>query len=102
MGVRLFPSLAAVAAVAWFAAPPVAAQTAAPKTPAAPARPGAPRSAKAWTPPRTAWGDPDLSGSYTNTNESGTPFERGEAARGHRRRSAAIVTVWARSTGRKT
>jgi hypothetical protein len=46
--------------VAWLAAP-AAAQT---------------RTAKSWTPPRTAWGDPDLQGSYTNTNESGTPFER--------------------------
>jgi hypothetical protein len=29
-----------------------------------------------WTAPRTAWGDPDLQGSYNNTDESGTPFER--------------------------
>jgi hypothetical protein len=70
---RLFPSLAAVMAMAWLAAPPVAAQTAASRIPATPA---ASKSAKAWSPPRTAWGDPDLSGSYTNTNESGTPFER--------------------------
>jgi hypothetical protein len=70
---RLFPSLAAAAAMAWLTAPPVSAQTAAPKTPASSA---APKSARTWTPPRTAWGDPDLSGSYTNTNESGTPFER--------------------------
>ena len=26
--------------------------------------------------PRTAWGDPDLSGNYTNKYEQGTPFER--------------------------
>jgi hypothetical protein len=31
---------------------------------------------KAWTPPRTAWGDPDLQGTYTNKDESGIPFER--------------------------
>jgi hypothetical protein len=31
---------------------------------------------KAWAPPRTAWGDPDLQGTYTNKNESGIPFER--------------------------
>jgi hypothetical protein len=26
--------------------------------------------------PRTPWGDPDLQGTYTNTYENGTPFER--------------------------
>jgi hypothetical protein len=26
--------------------------------------------------PRTSWGDPDLSGIYTNKDENGTPFER--------------------------
>jgi hypothetical protein len=26
--------------------------------------------------PRTAWGDPDISGNYTNKYEQGTPFER--------------------------
>jgi len=34
------------------------------------------RPAKPWSPPRTGWGDPDLQGSYNNTDESGTPFER--------------------------
>jgi hypothetical protein len=43
------------------------------KTPAAP-RP--PRSLKAWTPARTAWGDPDIGGVFTNNDESGIPFER--------------------------
>ena len=47
-----------------------AAQTSAPRTSAAA------KSARAWTPPRTGWGDPDLQGSYSNTDESGTPFER--------------------------
>jgi hypothetical protein len=28
--------------------------------------------------PRTAWGDPDLQGTYTNTYESGTSFERSD------------------------
>ena len=28
------------------------------------------------TAPRTPWGDPDLQGTYTNTYENGTPFER--------------------------
>src|SRR4029450_12198186 len=26
--------------------------------------------------PRTPWGDPDIQGTYTNTYENGTPFER--------------------------
>jgi hypothetical protein len=46
---------------------PVAGQTA-----NAPAR----GAASSWTPPRTPWGDPDLQGTYTNTYENGTPFER--------------------------
>jgi hypothetical protein len=29
-----------------------------------------------WTHPRTAWGDPDLQGIFTNSNEYATPFER--------------------------
>jgi hypothetical protein len=31
---------------------------------------------KGWTTPRTAWGDPDLQGHYTNKYETSTPFER--------------------------
>ncbi len=34
------------------------------------------KSGKGWTPQRTAWGDPDLQGTYTNKDESGIPFER--------------------------
>ena len=26
--------------------------------------------------PRTPWGDPDLQGTYTNSNEAGLPMER--------------------------
>jgi hypothetical protein len=29
-----------------------------------------------WAVPRTSWGDPDLSGDYSNKYEQGTPFER--------------------------
>jgi hypothetical protein len=50
-------------------APPLAAQTAAPRSATA-------AKSKGWTPARTPWGDPDLQGSYNNTDESGTPFER--------------------------
>jgi hypothetical protein len=35
-----------------------------------------PKSLKGWTPSRTAWGDPDLAGVFTNSDESGIPFER--------------------------
>jgi hypothetical protein len=34
------------------------------------------KPAKTWTPPKTGWGDPDLSGVYTNNDESLIPFER--------------------------
>ena len=33
-------------------------------------------AAKAYKTPKTAWGDPDLQGIYTNKDESGIPFER--------------------------
>ena len=33
-------------------------------------------AAKRYAPPRTPWGDPDLQGSYTTTNENGVPLER--------------------------
>src|SRR6187551_2658386 len=33
-------------------------------------------SGGAYSAPRTPWGDPDLQGTYTNTNESGIPMER--------------------------
>ena len=29
-----------------------------------------------WTPPRTAWGDPDIAGIFTTDDELGVPFER--------------------------
>ena len=43
--------------------------------PAAPnAKSGA--ASKRWTAPRTAWGDPDVSGVFTNRDVNGVPFER--------------------------
>jgi hypothetical protein len=36
----------------------------------------APKSSAKWTPPRTAWGDPDLQGTYTSDNSIGVAFER--------------------------
>jgi hypothetical protein len=35
-----------------------------------------PTDVKNWKPGRTPWGDPDLSGVYSNSDESGIPFER--------------------------
>ena len=37
-----------------------------------------------WTSPRTPWGDPDLSGIYSNSDESGIPFERPARFEGRR------------------
>jgi hypothetical protein len=34
--------------------------------------------------PRTPWGDPDLQGTYTNTYENGTPFERPDELAGRK------------------
>src|SRR5665213_2442762 len=31
---------------------------------------------KNWKPGRTSWGDPDISGVYSNSEESGIPFEK--------------------------
>jgi hypothetical protein len=38
----------------------------------------APAGAQTWTVPRTSWGDPDISGIYTNKDENGTPLERSD------------------------
>jgi hypothetical protein len=40
--------------------------------------------AKTYKAPRTAWGDPDISGNYTNKYEQGTPFERPPELEGKR------------------
>jgi hypothetical protein len=56
----LAAAVAAALGVAAAAPPPLSAQ----------GRPGA------WTPPRTPWGHPDISGIYTNKDEANTPLER--------------------------
>jgi hypothetical protein len=49
------------------------------------AQTGAKDTAKAgYKAPRTAWGDPDISGNYTNKYEQGTPFERPPELEGRR------------------
>jgi hypothetical protein len=42
----------------------------------APANAGKKAPAKAYTAPKTPWGDPDISGIYTNKDENGIPFEK--------------------------
>ena len=39
---------------------------------------------KTWKPARTAWGDPDLTGIYSNSDESGIPLERPAQFEGRR------------------
>ena len=64
---------AGVFAVAALAAGPVAGQTspAAAKTPAA-----KPAATKAWTTPKTPWGHPDISGTWTSDGAIGIPLAR--------------------------
>ena len=68
--------LATLSVASW-----VSAQTASPKPDARNTRPAA---RKAYTPPRTPWGDPNLSGVYTNNDESGIPLERPNQFEGKR------------------
>jgi len=83
-------AVAAVTAVLWSGSIRGAGQTAQPAagtSPDAVQTPPAPRPAAAkragpstanarWTPPRTPWGDPDISGNFTNVFEQATPLER--------------------------
>src|SRR5262245_56399541 len=43
-----------------------------------------PTDTKGWKAARTAWGDPDLAGIYSNSDESGIPFERPAQFEGRR------------------
>ena len=60
-----FCGLAIVTLVVSLTAVPVSAQSA--------------PEADNWTPPTTAWGDPDLQGVWNSGNQSETPFERPDA-----------------------
>jgi hypothetical protein len=51
---------------------------------ALPAAGQSPASPADWTPPRTAWGDPDLQGNFTNVFEQATPLERPDDLAGRR------------------
>jgi hypothetical protein len=79
MGYRLIAPATGLAAliVTSLIATPASGQTRTAPTPAAAA-------AKKWTAPRTPWGDPDLQGSYSNSNENGTPLERPEIFEGRK------------------
>jgi hypothetical protein len=63
-------ALTLVLGVAWSTTAGVKGQTQVPATKVSA------KATKAWTPPRTPWGDPDLQGNFTNKSEQGTPFER--------------------------
>jgi hypothetical protein len=68
MNYRFFVSqcaLAAVAAAVALVPAPVVAQT-----------PSSAKSDKAFTPPKTPWGDPNLQGVWPSTNMIGTPLQR--------------------------
>src|SRR6185295_8590507 len=64
-----------VALVAWTM--PIAAQT-----PVIPKPPKAPKAG--WVAPKTPWGDPDISGNFTNKYEQGTPMEKPAGFEGRR------------------
>ena len=108
MNHRLLVSLGAavvVSAAAWMATMPIAAQSQAPqrdvqaikeaerklirevadglKKRDAELHPAA-AVPKNWKPARTAWGDPDLTGVYSNSDEAGIPFERPAQFEGRR------------------
>ena len=98
MTTHLVASLAGAAAIASLTVLPATAQTAAGRS-SAPAK-----STRPWTPPRTPWGDPDLQGSYNNTDESGIPFERPAEFEGKRAEDvtpAELVQAIARRNARK-
>jgi hypothetical protein len=42
------------------------------------------QTSRSYSAPRTPWGDPDLQGAYTNSNESQIPMERPESLSGRR------------------
>jgi hypothetical protein len=47
-------------------------------------KPAGAKTTKSFTPPKTPWGDPDISGNVTNVFEASTPFERPDGFAGRR------------------
>ncbi len=75
MRMRVVAGMGSLAAMLAFAdAGPASAQQQAAPSP----------TAQRWTPPRTPWGDPDISGNFSNKYELGTPFERPDEFKGRR------------------
>jgi hypothetical protein len=64
-----FGALVVVLVIAWAASPRIAGQS-----PASSAKVSRPAAAKNRTPPRTAWGDPDLQGQWNS--QTSTPLQR--------------------------
>jgi hypothetical protein len=64
------------------------------------ARPAPPvKAVTAWTPPRMPWGDPDISGNFTNVYEEATPLERPDELAGVARsdvKGAELATLLAK------
>src|SRR5437868_4531630 len=48
------------------------------------AKKAAPPAAGKFTPKKLPWGDPDISGNFTNKDEANTPFERPDEFAGRR------------------
>jgi hypothetical protein len=63
-------------ALAWQVPMPASGQT--PAQPAAASPRPAEASRRAWTPPRTPWGDPDLEGLWPGTDFVGVPLQRAD------------------------
>ena len=72
MHIRLASQVAMTIGLALASVVPAVAQAQATSS----ARSPKPEARKTYTAPKTAWGDPDLQGNYTNKDESGIPFER--------------------------
>jgi len=61
--------LGALVAMVWLASVPLAGQASSPRTNAA-------GDTKTYVAKKTAWGDPDLQGTYTDKDENGIPMEK--------------------------
>src|SRR5882672_9746000 len=69
-------ALAVFTLVAPIATRAVLGQAPSPAPSPAKASASAPAPAKSWVAPKTAWGDPDIQGWFSNLSENGTPLER--------------------------
>src|SRR2546426_12171455 len=72
---RVCAGAVAIAAASIWSVAALSGQTKAPSSEVK-AQGEAVKARSVWAPRRTPWGDPDISGNYTNKYEQGTPFER--------------------------